>query len=269
MAETADRHHYYQLAVQCVESEIDMVDKTYRELRARRATVLREDFCGTANTSCEWVRRRKTNRAIGLDLDESVLQWGRKNNINKLNADQRARIELLRHDVRLAHNSRADIARADIILAMNFSYMLFKKREQLREYFTAVRAGLNDNGVFMLDCYGGYESWCNSKEKTKHKKHGFTYIWQQRKFNPIDGTMNCDIHFKFKDGSRIKRAFTYAWRIWTLPEIREILAEAGFAKSIVYWEGTDEKTGEGNDIYSPSETGDDDPSWIVYVAAVK
>ena len=78
IAYQADRHLYYERAVQCVESEIDMVDDTYHTLRGKRATLLREDFCGTGNTSCEWVRRRETNRAVGFDLNQEVLDWGGK-----------------------------------------------------------------------------------------------------------------------------------------------------------------------------------------------
>ena len=49
---------------------IDFVDDTFKDLpQAQR--VIREDFCGTANTSCEWVRRRSTNRAIGVGLDRA------------------------------------------------------------------------------------------------------------------------------------------------------------------------------------------------------
>ena len=43
-ADKADRHILYQRAVQCVESEIDMVDETFRILRGRDAKTLREDF---------------------------------------------------------------------------------------------------------------------------------------------------------------------------------------------------------------------------------
>ena len=57
--------------------------------------------------------------------------------------------------------------------------------------------------------------------------------------------------------------------MWTVPKIRGIMPEAVFAKTIFYWEGPGEETGEGNEIYEPSEAGEDDPSWIVYVAAVK
>ena len=69
LAAQADRHALYQESVQCVESEIDMVDENFKKLRGRLAVTLREDFCGTANTSCEWVRRRPANVAVGIDLD--------------------------------------------------------------------------------------------------------------------------------------------------------------------------------------------------------
>jgi len=245
-----------------VEAEIDMVDQTYKDLRGRPAAFLREDFCGTGNTSCEWVRRRKTNTAIGFDLDPEVLAWGRRENIAKMSAQRQSRVELVEQDVLTAGDTAADI-----IVAMNFSYLIFKTRPQLRAYFAAARRGLKDDGILMLDGYGGHDSWRTIQEKTKHD--GFTYLWDQRKFNPITFEALCHIHFKFPDGSKMKRAFTYDWRMWTLPEIRETLADAGFAKSTVYWEGTDEETGEGNDIYTPTEVGDDDPSWIVYIVAEK
>lgn len=266
LAELADRHRLYQLAVQCVEAEIDLVDKTYAEIRGRRAAILREDFCGTANTSCEWVRRRRANTAIGCDVDHAVLDWGRQHNLAELPPAQRARVQLVQHDVT---RRASKIPTADLILAMNFSYFTFKTRAALRGYFRAARQGLATDGVLMLDCYGGSESWCNVSEETEHQDEQFTYVWEQRDFNPINSQINCDIHFKFADGSRIQRAFTYAWRMWSIAEIRELLDEAGFTKSTVYWEGTDAKTGEGNDIYSPSERGDDDPSWVVYIAAEK
>ncbi|RKZ37234.1 MAG: class I SAM-dependent methyltransferase, partial [Gammaproteobacteria bacterium] len=35
-AERADRHRLYQKSVQCVEAEIDFVEKTFRKRRGRR-----------------------------------------------------------------------------------------------------------------------------------------------------------------------------------------------------------------------------------------
>ena len=96
---------------------------------------------------------------------------------------------------------------------------------------------------------------------------GFTYIWEQASFNPIDSMMTCFIHFEFPDGSRLDQAFRYHWRLWTLPEIQELLREAGFSTVDVYWEGTDAETGEGDGHYRPATVGDADPGWVCYIVA--
>ena len=80
----ADRHYLYQESVQDTEAEIDFVQETWAQLRGRPAELLREDFCGTANTACEWVRRDPQHYSIGVDLDAEVLEWGRLNNLEQL-----------------------------------------------------------------------------------------------------------------------------------------------------------------------------------------
>ena len=80
--------------------------------------------------------------------------------------------------------------------------------------------------------------------------------------------MTCHIHFKFPDKSKLKRAFTYVWRLWTLPEITELLTEAGFKNPTVYWEGTDED-GEGDGVFTPDDRGEADAGWIAYLSAEK
>ena len=119
------------------------------------------------------------------------------------------------------------------------------------------------------DMFGGPEAQEETKEKTKHKKHGFSYIWHQARFHPVTNFIRCHIHFHFKDGSKIKKAFTYEWRLWSIPEIRDLLLEAGFSEVEVYWEGTDKETGEGNGIYHKRDHAVDDPAWVVYIVGVK
>ena len=265
MSDSADRHLLYQQAVQDVEAEIDFVEQTWSELRQRPAVLLREDFCGTANTACEWVIRDESHQAIGVDLDRDVLAWGKLYNLAELEEEQQERIELLNEDVLYTRPGLADI-----ILAMNFSYYLFSKREDLREYFANALDSLVADGILFLDAYGGYEApmvLTEPRECQDEDGHKFTYIWDQASFNPIDSCMTCNIHFEFPDESRLEKAFSYHSRLWTLPEIREILYEAGFAQVDIYWEGTDKKNNEGNGIYTPSEIGDADPGWVCYVVA--
>lgn len=264
-ADLADRHVLYQQSVQDVESEIDFIEQTWSELRQRPPILLREDFCGTANTSCEWVSRDDDYQAVGVDLDQEVLEWGRRHNLSQLSAEQSQRIALLNENVL---HARPELA--DIIVAMNFSYYLFLKRHDLREYFTSVLDGLVADGILFLDAYGGYEApmvLTEPRECETTDGQAFTYIWEQATFNPIDSCMTCNIHFEFPDESRIDQAFSYHWRLWTLPEIEEILYEAGFSTVAIYWEGTEEDKNEGNGIYMPAKTGDADPGWVCYIVA--
>ncbi len=265
LAELADPHQLYELSVQCAEAEIDFVDATYRKLRGRNARLLREDFCGTASVSCEWVRRRRGNRAIGIDIDPQVLQWGRDNNLSELDNSQLKRIELIRGNV-LTTKTEAP----DVILAMNFSYWLFSERRTLKRYFRSLHRALPDDGVLFLDAYGGYDSFRSIEEDREIDAEGwkFTYVWEHEKYDPITGRLICNIHFDFPDGSRLEQAFRYDWRLWTLPEIRELLAETGFRKVVVYWQGWDED-GEPDGNFVPAEEGEAEAGWICYLTAEK
>ena len=268
-AELADRFFLYEEAVQCVEAEIDIIDSLFEKLKGRQASTLREDFCATANTSCEWVKRRDTNTAICFDIDQVVLDWSQKNKIEKLTTEQSSRIKLIKENVLNAKNDPVDI-----VLAMNFSYWVFKERKLMIEYLKKVRNSLVDDGIFFSDAYGGYEAFQELKEKTKVKPDNdspvndrFTYIWDQHKYDPITGSAINHIHFKLKDGSKIKKAFTYEWRVWTLPELLEMLTEAGF-KPTVYWEQADED-GDGNGEFLPQTEGEADAGWIAYIVSQK
>lgn len=261
MADRADIHELYEESVQNVEHEVEFLQKTFQEIRGRTAYLMREDFCGTASASCEWVRQGDEYQAIGVDLEPSVLEWGRENRVSKLPVADQPRVSLIESDV-----MTVETPPADLLVAFNFSYFIFDKRETLRDYFEQAYKALKDDGVFFVDLFGGSEALEEVKEKTK--QDGFVYIWQQAEFHPVTHYMRCHIHFKFPDGSKIKKAFTYEWRLWSAPEIRELLQEAGFSKSTVYWEGDDDDGG-GNGEFSPEEKGEADLAWIAYIVAEK
>ena len=259
-AERADRYALYQRAVQDPVWEMEFVEQVFREQCRREPRVLREDFCGTALAACEWVRRGPRREAVGVDLDAQVLAWARDHNISKLTPSAARRLTLIHADVLTART-----APADILLAFNFSYWIFKQRITLRRYFRRVRAHLRSDGLFMLDAYGGYNAFKEMRERQDFGR--FTYIWDQAEYEPVSGHTTCHIHFTFPDGSRLPRAFSYHWRLWTLPELREVLAEAGFSQVRVYWEGTDPRTGEGDGKFRPADSGEADPAWIAYLVA--
>ena len=101
MAEQADRHLLYQASVQNPDFELDFIEATFKEMRGRKPRSMREDFAGTAISSCQWVKRRRGNTAVAVDIDPEVLAWSRKNNISHLSVEQQQRIELIEDDVLL------------------------------------------------------------------------------------------------------------------------------------------------------------------------
>ncbi len=260
-AATSDPYILYEKSVQDPEGEVDFIDQVWKERRTRRPSVLREDFCGTAIACCAWVKRRSRNIAYAVDIDHRVLDWARAKIPRRLDSNQRARLHLLEEDVLTVRTEPVDT-----VVAMNFSYFLFKRREALREYFARVHSALCSDGIFIIDAYGGSDSFSEMEEE--RDCDGFTYVWDQNVYNPITGEVVNHIHFRFPDRTELKKAFTYDWRLWTLPELRETLAEAGFARSTIYWEGED-KYGEGTGEFTPSERGDASAAWIAYIVAEK
>jgi len=260
-ADTADKHALYEQSVQSTEFEYEFIDDNFKRIRGRKARRLREDFCGTAQMCCEWVRGRKSNHAVGVDLDPEVLQWAREHNVAALKPEEQARVTLLQEDVLAVKTDPVDI-----VLAMNFSWQIFEERAVLRNYFASVRDSLGDDGILFMDSFGGYDAYREIEEKTRHK--GFTYVWEQSSFDPVSGHMVCHIHFHFNDGSKLKNAFTYEWRLYSLPEIREILLEAGFSNVTFYWQGWDEDD-EPDGNFQPATKGEADPGWICMISAEK
>jgi 5-carboxymethyl-2-hydroxymuconate isomerase len=265
LSEIADRHRLYELAVQDAGAEVAFVDRTFRRLRGRPAETLREDFCGTAAVCGEWVRTRRSRRAWGVDLNAEVLDWGRRNNLSRLTPEQAARVKLLQDDVMLIETEPVDA-----LLAMNFSYWTFKDRPTLGRYFRRAHDALGGDGVLFLDAFGGYDAFRELEEPREIDEAGwrFTYIWDQARFDPVSNHLLCHIHFAFPDRSRIDNAFTYDWRLWTLPELRELLDEVGFARVTVYWQGFD-REGEPSGRFRAVTKGEADAGWIVYITAEK
>lgn len=253
-----DKHLLYQASVQNTEVEIAFLRRVFRRHGGRLPRRLREDFCGTALLASDWVRRIRDAEAVGVDLDRRTLDWGRERNVSGLGS-RAARVRLLRQDVRECTET------ADIVVAFNFSWFVFKSRDILLDYFRSVRSSLTAGGVFVLDIYGGSEAQEIREERTAHD--GFTYVWEQERYNPITGDYRCHIHFDLPGGRRMERAFTYDWRLWGLPEAVEVLRDAGFRGVDVYWEGSDRRTGGGNGVFRRSRVGDDSVSWVAYIVA--
>ncbi|MCA9512041.1 MAG: class I SAM-dependent methyltransferase, partial [Myxococcales bacterium] len=262
-ARTADKYALYQQAVQDPPEDARFLQRVFTKQVGRPARLLREDFCAAAALSCAWVRAHADNRAIGVDIDPEPLDWGRAHNVASLRPGQAERLQLVQGDV-LDDDALEPV---DIVCAFNFSYFCFHEREVLGRYFAKSLARLRPGGLLFLDLYGGADAQRTMTET--REEEGFDYVWDQDVFDPIHHRVVNYIHFEFSDRSRLERAFRYDWRLWTIPELRDLLREVGFGNVTVFWEGTDAKTGEGNGIYRPAKRAADDPAFVTYLVAGK
>ncbi len=257
-AKKVNKFELYEEAVQSADVDARVIKRIFKKVRGRAARSLREDFCGSGWLCAEWCALSKKNYAVGLDLDRDVLQWGRDRHLSKKLGDR----------VRLLHCNVLDAPdeRFDIVVAFNYSYQIFHTRSELLEYVRAVRGHLVDDGVLILDIYGGPDSQTELEEEREHDN--FTYVWDQASFNPVDYRFLAHIHFSFPDGSEMREAFTYDWRLWQLPELRDVLLEAGYSDVLAFFEKED-ADGEGTGKYRQRERVDADLAWNAYLVATK
>lgn len=264
-AASADKHELYQLSVQSPDTDVEFLEQVYREERkGKDALHFREDFCGTAILSSYWLRRGEQYTAEGFDIDPDPLAWGRKNVFEPLGDELIGRMNMHQSDVRAPSEKKPDVR-----CAQNFSYCALHTRAELIEYFKSAYEDLADDGIFVLDIHGGAECFEEMEEETELEE-GFTYVWDQDEFYPVTHEAVNYIHFRFKDGTEMDRAFTYHWRLWMFPEVVDALKEVGFQRVDPYWEGTDEEDEEeGNGEFTKTERGENDLSWVAYIVAHK
>ncbi len=261
-AKNANRYDLYEESVQNVDFEVEFISNTYKKYNKAQCKTIREDFCASAKISSAWVKNAADNKAYAIDLDEQILNHAKNSFKKNLTVDQLDRVKLIKGDSLIQKTPKVDC-----ISAFNFSYWVFKHRKDLIAYFRNAYKNLHKDGLLMLDSFGGYEAHQELEERTKHK--GFTYCWDQHSFNPITNDLVCYIHFEFKDGSSIKKAFEYHWRLWSLPEIKECLIEAGFKKVDIYMQDWDDEEDEETEEFYKMTECDADPGWVAYIIATK
>jgi len=269
MAEMADPYALYEKSVQSPDHDCEFLGNYFRTYTGQPLRHFREDFCGTAALSSFFVTLHSENRAVGIDLDWPTLNWGLKKNVASLTPSQQQRLQLIQGNVLDPHPTQSQL-----IAAMNFSYMVFRDRATLLRYFQQVRLALQPGGLFMFDIWGGSESQVEQEEVRDIENEeadgigDFTFTWDQDRFDPATYFCTTCIHFGFQDGSELRNAFSYEWRLWTIPEVTELMQEAGFEDIHFLWEGTDLQTHEGTGIYERTETGDADLAWIAYMVGI-
>ncbi|CAI7844647.1 unnamed protein product, partial [Closterium sp. NIES-54] len=164
-------------------------------------------------SSAEWLRGDPRRTALGLDFDEQALSWGIRENFSSLPGSARGRACMLLGDV--------------------------------RDPLTSARFACPD----VLDEPDG------ENEQSRRE-----YTWEQERFDAVTRTTRISLHFRVphdwapasssayaadstaRRGGRkrqqpkrvLRSAFSYSWRLWTIPEVRELMQEAGF-DSVHVW----------------------------------
>jgi SAM-dependent methyltransferase len=268
---TRDRHLLYEAAVQEVNDDIRFMRRVFQKHRTRPLTFLREDFCGTAALAARWVSLNPAHRALGVDIDPEPLDWGLRYHVHRAGPAGR-RLKLMRADVLDVHRPAAEA-----ICAFNFSYFLFRTRDELRAYFASARRSLRRDGMLFLDAFGGLAAMTTTKDVRSipdgRAPDGtplapYIYEWEHAHFDVLTHHLTCHIHFELADGSRIDRAFTYPWRLWTLPELRELLLEAGFDDVEIYTHGWD-RDGQSDNAWRIRPHYENEDGWLAYLVGIR
>ncbi|KAL1203506.1 hypothetical protein V5N11_009867 [Cardamine amara subsp. amara] len=307
----------YQQSVQSPKGDISYLQKFFlMYIGGRQPLHFQEDFCGTALLSAEWLKTDTRRTAIGLDLDLEALEWCMDNNISKLGSDVYSRMSLFHGNVlspleakqvkskshELIQNISLDdgvnedlvdpsveslekdgpespdsLPKRDLVCAFNFSCCCLHKRSELVSYFKNARDALSKKGgIFVMDLYGGASA--EGQLKLQRKFPNFTYTWEQAEFDIVSRKTRISLHYHLqKQNRKIRHAFSYSWRLWSLPEIKDCMEEAGF-RAVHFWlrEMPDASEmrrtdgfGAGRDIkYEEVKNFQQCDAWNAYIVAV-
>jgi SAM-dependent methyltransferase len=268
-----DKHILYEASVQDPAVDIALIERMTRRSGLGRALRLREDFCGTALLACAWAQSDPHRHAVGVDLHPPTLEWAQRHRLSVLDPDSRARVELVHADVLDYQGDEVDV-----VAALNFSYMVFDRRELLKAYFRRVWEQLAPGGVFLLDLFGGPHAQEAMKERKRVPAGAdfagtpfpeFEYVWEQASFNAVDQHIQCHIHFRGPGIQAQPRAFSYSWRLWSITEITDVLTECGFVSVEPYFEGWCDETNSTDGVLRRRSRYEDMLAWISYLSAAK
>lgn len=249
-----DKHDLYEICVQSPRHLAPLL----RAVHGNAPRVLGEDFAGTAALSYEWVKRDGA-RAVAVDLDAQALA----------KHPDHPRVSKVLSDVRTVPDA------CDALFVGNFSIGYLHTRRELVAYLRHARSRLNPGGVFVCDTYGGESAFLTGEVHRPHPLPGgllCRYTWEQRRADPLTGMVTDVIHFRIEKAGVIEAemfdAFVYEWRLWSVPELRDAMDEAGFAQTQVYAKLADAWDDEGNAYVEPVIDAEDelDESFIVLVA---
>jgi SAM-dependent methyltransferase len=199
------------------------------------ASHLREDFSGRGGVARAWCAAGQRHTAVCVDIDEQALEEGRR-----LAASEGVgeRLRWVRADLRGGHIAGVG---ADVVFAGNFSIGYFHSRASLLAYVRGVAESLVPGGAFVCDTYGGAGAYAlGGAARTRITAGGdvVRYVWAHEEADPRTGMVTNSISFRVLRGGDVvadfPRAFVYHWRLWSLPELREVFEECGFDEPRIY-----------------------------------
>lgn len=279
----------YQRAAQHPQAESSFLYRAYRHYNKNEPALLREDFAGTCAVASAWVTMHPDHQAMAVESHRPTARWARRTATQSL-GDIAEDLHIVEADV-----LSVDGPKVDITCALNFSTFIYHDRDLLKRYFQNARRGLKRNGLLVIDAYGGPGAMRTGTQTRRVPPDsdppevprevppetspdtaggasplpGFTYHWEQRSFDPITHRTECRIHFVLDDSRRLDSAFIYRWRLWTLPELAELMLEAGFKRSDVWCDRFDpgSQTSDGRYRLTPKMPARED--WVAYVIGVR
>jgi hypothetical protein len=142
-------------------------------------------------------------------------------------------------------------------------------------YLKLTRSRLNRRGIFVCDTYGGATAFQPGSTRRDFWLDGglrVRYTWEQRDADPLSGMVLDVIHFRVdRNGdvvADLPEAFVYRWRLWSIVELREAMAEAGFRSTEVFAELADAIDSDGRLYVRPvGDASELERDYIVCIVA--
>ena len=244
----------YRSAVQHPLAEVDFLQRVYRYHNGCWPTRLREDFAGTCAVAIAWVAMDENHRALAVERHGPTARWAQRQ-IHRELGDRSEDLLLILDDVMQVRRPKVDV-----VAGLNFSVFGYHHRTTLRQYLRQSRRALSQKGMLIIDVFGGPGA-TQTKTQTR-RDHGLTYQWEQYSFDPITHRIDCRMHFKLRGEGLRHNVFRYDWRLWSLPEICELMLEAGFTATEVW-------SADAPGQFAPLQQMAARHEWVAYVVGLQ
>lgn len=262
------RWRLYEHCVQNIPMTLRMIEAMHAAGARGAARVLHEDFSGSAAFAHAWCRSSTKRSALAIDMDPEAHADGQRH----------PRLTRLTADVSHLPTRLPVPSKADVVYAGNFATCELHQRAELVSYLARARQRLTPKGVFVCDLYAGPGAWRTGDTRVIHPpltelpRCSIRYTWHQREADLVNNLVANSIDFEVLNARgvaihEILNAFTYQWRLWSIPEMRDAMEEAGFREVDVYPDAPEAVDADGVAYLSPVDFMETKSSAVVYVCA--